>query len=124
MGFENVVALVGAAVGGGLFTEIVRRVIPSQDKSMELQVQRETESTRTQIDLTKHLWDEIERLNKRVVDLDTKLTQAQETIVALTSNNRLLQTDIDILSKRMGCQNFKTSEEPHIILPNEIKDNG
>ncbi len=122
MSIEEILQLVTAGIGGGLLTEVVRRVIPSQDKSMELQVQKETEVAKTQIDLTKTLWDEILRLSTRVQALDKKLVEAQETIIALNSANRLLQTDMEILNKRMGCLNYKPVEEPHIILSTDIKE--
>jgi len=98
---NQVGVILSAALGGGLFTEIVRRAIPSKEKEMDVQLHREEQLAETEEKLRKALWDELERMTAKVNELEKKLTQATEIISALNHSNALLQLEITTLNKRL-----------------------
>lgn len=108
------------ALGGTAFTEIVRRVIPSSDKALELQIKREADAEELQLrreadtaktegDLRKALWDEIDRLTKKIIALEAKLDQSAQAIHALKAENVVQRAEIELLSRRLGLD-FKSLE--------------
>ena len=110
-----------AALSGSVLTEVVRRTLPNKDKVLELQLKREAESDELQLkreaetakvegDLRKALWDEIDRLTRKIGLLETKLEQSTQAIHALKAQNHIQQAEIQLLSKKLGLE-FKPLPE-------------
>lgn len=108
-------SIVAAALGGGAFTELVRRIIPHKEKVLEMQLKREhdaleaqfkreAETDKTAADLRAALWAEIERLNKRVVELEAKLEHTSQIAVTLRAENIVLKAELELVSKRVGIE--------------------
>ena len=96
-----------AAISGGALTECIRRILPAKEVMLDLQLKREAEAADTESNLRKALWEEIERLTRKVAILETHLEQASSVMSALKAENVVLKAELELVSKKIGLD-FKT----------------
>lgn len=97
-----------AAIGGGMMSEGIRRLIVSADKVVdfkvqkeEIQLKREEAIAAKERELRQALWEELERMMRKVENLEKRLTQATEIIEALNTSNRKLTKEVADLSSQL-----------------------
>lgn len=107
MSAQEIIALIGAAGGGALLTEIVRRVIPSREAQDEHELAQSRLIDEEAARIRKELREDVESLRNRVREVEQELHDTRNAMTVL----RMQHAELQIQYKELQAEVTRSSKE-------------